>query len=132
MSEYSSPIQKIFRLPTKILSRVRGQGMVKTIGWCWYQWTWRYREWRLGIDTAEFSHGFQLQDEGECNGYEPVDYKCFEDIVASIDVRPGQDVLLDYGCGTLCANMSETTTSPFIRVEGRLGVFSESAEQYWE
>lgn len=108
---------KLIGLPVKILQRLYANSWVNTMKWCWYQFSWRYLEWRLGINTGEFSQKIVLGDDGECNGYEPIDFKCFDNAMDYLKVRPGKDVFLDYGCGKGRAVVL-AATYPFQRVIG--------------
>lgn len=99
MSENVSVTRKISHLPAKIVSKIQEYGFVGALHWLTYQFTWRWREWRLGLRTGELDLGIIQPDEGENKGYEPVDYLCFDILMEHIDIIPDESVFLDYGCG---------------------------------
>ncbi len=72
MSEAYTIPQKLIRMPGKMFRRLRQDGPGNIVQWSLYQLSWRFRERRLEIDTREFSHGFQVGDDGQCVGYEPI------------------------------------------------------------
>ncbi|HID81418.1 MAG TPA: class I SAM-dependent methyltransferase [Chromatiales bacterium] len=99
MFEKVPGVRKIFHLPAKIVSKTQEYGPIGALHWLTYQLTRRWREWRLGLRTGELDLGIVQPDEGDNNGYEPVDYLCFDIIMDHIDVIPNESVFLDYGCG---------------------------------
>jgi len=117
MSERFSFTTKLARLPAKIVERVRRRGIVDAGLWCLYQVSWRWREWTLGLSTDEFADGIQLGDDGECIGYEPIDYRCFDIILNHVGDQPAKDTFLDYGCGKGRAVVLAAML-PFARVIG--------------
>jgi SAM-dependent methyltransferase len=131
MSRYEAPLRKIARLPMRLLRDVSARGPRDTLGWCWYQFAWRWREWRLGINTREFAHGIVVPDQGACHGYEPIDHRCFDIILADLDIQAGKDVFLDYGCGMGRAVVL-AAREPFRRVLGIEidAILSEIARQH--
>lgn len=90
---------KILGLPGKVIKRSRQRGLLDVLGWSWYQVSWRWREWRLGLGTREFAHGVVVEDAGDCHGYEPIDYLCFDRVMEYFSPISEQDGFLDYGCG---------------------------------
>ncbi len=117
MSQEFTALKKMFHLSGKIIHRVRHRGLMNMLRWSVYQVSWRLRERRLGIVTGEFSHEFQQGDEGECRGYEPIDYKCFDLIMEQLPIDPGVDGFVDYGCGKGRAVVL-AATYPFTKVIG--------------
>ncbi len=99
MSAYQSLLQKIFAAPVKFGSRLRQRGLVNAIAWLLYQFQWRFREWKLGVKTREFADGIVVTDQGECHGYEPIDYRVFDIVMAQWQPISPRDGFLDYGCG---------------------------------
>lgn len=99
MSEKTSVIRKISNFPAKIVSKAQEYGPIGVLDWLSYQFTRRWREWRLGMRAGEFDMGIAQADDGENNAYEPVDYRCFDIIMDHIDIIPNESVFLDYGCG---------------------------------
>ncbi len=59
----------------------------------------------------------ELGSLSNTEGYEPIDYRAFENILDHVDCRPGESVLLDYGCGKGRAVVL-AATRPFKRVIG--------------
>jgi SAM-dependent methyltransferase len=95
----TSLAKKFAELPAKISKRTRQRGLLNVAGWCYYQCSWRVRDWQLGARTNEFDHGVVVGDDGECNGYEPIDYRCFDIVLDYLQPITCQDVFVDYGCG---------------------------------
>jgi len=99
MTRKRNLLEKIASGPLRVWTRLREDGFWNTLQWCLYQCEWRLRERALGINTREFAHGVVVGDDGCCNGYEPVDFRCFDIVMQHLSpVRP-EDVFLDYGCG---------------------------------
>lgn len=117
MSEQVSFAHKIFQLPVKLVDRIRRRGLLNMASWSLYQLRWRYREWSLGIRSDEFSDDIVQGDVGDCNGYEPIDYKCFDIILEHIIDETRQQGFLDYGCGKGRAVVL-AATKPFQKVIG--------------
>jgi len=117
MSERSTALQKLVRLPGMLVVRLRRQGPINAVRWSFYQLSWRLRERRLGIDTGEVSRGLEIGDQGEHHGYEPIDYRCFDIVMAHLAVGPGTEGFVDYGCGKGRAVVL-AATHPFVKVMG--------------
>jgi SAM-dependent methyltransferase len=113
----ASLTKKFAELPAKISTRLRHRGILDVAGWCYYQCSWRLRDWRLGARTNEYDHGVVVGDDGECNGYEPIDYRCFDNVLDYLQPITDDDVFLDYGCGMGRAVIM-AATMPFGRVLG--------------
>jgi SAM-dependent methyltransferase len=94
-----SLLDKVCAAPQKVAQRIRARGLGDALGWCCYQLQWRFREWRLGANTSEFAHGVVVEDQGEENGYEPIDYRCFDQVLDYLQPITPEDGFLDYGCG---------------------------------
>ncbi len=86
-------------LPAKVVRRLRDRGLADTLDWAGYQLSWRYREWRLGIETTGFIPWYELGEDPDHQSYEPIDFRCFDIVLDYLGVRPGQGVALDYGSG---------------------------------
>ncbi|MBX3422412.1 MAG: class I SAM-dependent methyltransferase [Pirellulaceae bacterium] len=99
MTVRRSLVEKLCAAPQKWMVRLRQRGLGDACGWVWYQFQWRYREWRLGANTSEFAHGIVVETEGEQLGYEPIDYRCFDQIMDYLQPITRADGFLDYGCG---------------------------------
>jgi predicted RNA methylase len=72
---------------------------MRTLRWCTYSVAWRYQEWKLGISTNAWMPQQALGYGPEQCGYEPIDYSCLDDALATVAERAAHEVLLDYGCG---------------------------------
>ena len=89
---------KLRLLPGKLSYRLRQEGYLGTAGWLLHQVTWRFQEYRLGIETQPSAESSE-EDDGENHCYEPINTKCFYDILQNLDLKPGVDVFFDCGCG---------------------------------
>ena len=89
------------RIAARIGSRLSELGIRGTARWLLYQAEWRLREWRLGIETRKWVTMEELASPEHTVGYEPIDYRCFDNVLDHIDRRAGDSVLLDYGCGSM-------------------------------
>ncbi len=99
MTAYTSLTEKLFNTPTKLAQRIQRRGLGDALGWCWYQFQWRWREWRLGARTHEYAHNVIVKDDGNHHGYEPIDYLCFDKVLEYLQPISTSDGFLDYGCG---------------------------------
>ena len=89
----------------------------ETVKWGRYHLYERYRERRLGIETATSREWKEWLQGTECTGYEPLSYACIDTALRSLRVTKGQDVLVDYGCGKGRV-LAVAATLPFKRVVG--------------
>ena len=100
---------------SKILWRIRKTGLYETLLWLQSHYsTWR-RETSRGVDTRG-KLPVDAQDDGGCNGYEPIMYECLDNIFRFLDVS-ASDVLVDYGSGKGRV-LIEATEYPYKRIEG--------------
>lgn len=99
------------------IRRVYTKGPIDSVKWGWWHLSWRYREWSLGIETADPVEWDKLSDDPECVDYEPVSYDCLDIAMRYIGGRPHDEVLLDYGSGKGRAVIS-AARYPFRRVIG--------------
>jgi SAM-dependent methyltransferase len=99
MTVRESLFEKLFAAPQKLVLRLQQRGLGDACGWAWYQFHWRFREWRLGANTSEFAHGIIVETDGEQLGYEPIDYRCFDQLMDYLQPITAADGFLDYGCG---------------------------------
>ncbi|MEQ8787168.1 MAG: class I SAM-dependent methyltransferase [Pirellulaceae bacterium] len=81
------------------MRRVRDRGVRHAFRWVGHHVYERYRERRLGVETARYDEWKGSVDKDECHDYEPLAYACIERGLDLLTMRPGEDVLLDYGCG---------------------------------
>lgn len=75
------------------------------------------REHRLGIVTSGNIAGTEMGFDAVSFGYQPVPYASFDAAMRHVDVRPGVDVFVDFGCGMGRAVILAATYS-FRRVIG--------------
>ncbi len=99
MSKRTPKTPNVIKLPGELVRRWYRGGLAHTANWFSYQVSSRYREWKLGVQTGKLDHGFSVGDDGDHLGYEPIDIRCFETMLDHLQIRPGADVFLDYGCG---------------------------------
>ena len=92
-------IDKIVGLPRKVIRRWSDRGSLDTARWAWSHVASRYREWSLNIETEAWVEVEELGYESESHGYEPITYARLDSVMQSIEVKPDEDVFLDYGCG---------------------------------
>jgi SAM-dependent methyltransferase len=75
-------------------------------------------DWRYGIHSADFFLPTDADNGNpECHPYGAISYKQFRDVLDHIDIRPGVDVFLDYGCG-MGRPVVMAAMQPFRRVIG--------------
>lgn len=99
MADQVSLAYRVMTGPLNFWRRANARGPGYALGWLAYQFQWRWREWRLGIATREYAHDVAVFDQGECCGYEPIDYLCFDQVLAHLHPIGPEDGFLDYGCG---------------------------------
>ena len=102
---------------SRLLARLRDDGISRSLQWLWYHLRWRMRERMLGVDTGEQAFGVVVDDDGENHCYEAIDTRCFELILDSLSIDAGRDVFLDLGCGKGRA-LVLAASLPFKRVYG--------------
>lgn len=104
-------------IPGRVIKRIRTDGFIEAFKRFLYILSWRYEQWRIGM-SSEITKDIGLGDnDGDCQGYEPVDFRCFKFIMEHMDIIPGQEVLLDYGCGKGRAIIL-AATYPFKKIIG--------------
>ncbi|MFH5804235.1 methyltransferase domain-containing protein [Alienimonas sp. DA493] len=98
------------------LRRVVGRSPAQTARWVRFHLYELYRERRLGVRTAAFAPGGDaISDENE--RYEPTCYRCVEEALDDLEIDPGRDVFVDYGCGKGRA-VAVAATRPFRKAIG--------------
>ena len=97
--------------------RLFTKGPWDTVRWVRYHLCERYREWSLGIDTDEGADAAQRYADPKYVSYEALSYECIDSAFASLAIRRGEDVFLDYGCGKGRV-LTVAATRPFRRVIG--------------
>ncbi|MGY8767699.1 MAG: class I SAM-dependent methyltransferase [Pirellulales bacterium] len=108
---------KLIDFPIKIGRRVITRGPVDTARWLMSHIEETYQESKLNISTSTKVEIDELGFTSECVGYEPINYTCFNRILDNLEIRPDQEVFLDYGCGKGRAVVI-AATRPFKRVLG--------------
>jgi cyclopropane fatty-acyl-phospholipid synthase-like methyltransferase len=77
-----------------------------------------FQDRKLGIRTIGYMSSEELGHESpELLDYSPAPYSALHDCLARVSIKPGEDVLLDYGCG-MGRVMVLAATKPFRRVLG--------------
>ena len=95
----SSSIRQLAALPWKALRRLRQQGLRDTIQRIRYLWDAHFGDWRHGIQAAGFISRGELGHDCECVDYDPISYRSFQFALSHAEIRAGEDVFLDFGCG---------------------------------
>ncbi len=94
------------------------EGPGYTLDWIRYHLYERYREWQLGIETAEYRGWEAANDSSPENSvYEPVCYDCLDRVLTWLDIEPDKEVFLDYGSGKGRV-VTVAATYPFREVMG--------------
>ncbi|MBW3539603.1 MAG: class I SAM-dependent methyltransferase [Planctomycetes bacterium] len=101
----------------KGIRRVFTKGPKDTARWARYHLYEGYREWSLGIETASCDEWKDSYDDPAYIKYEPLSYECIDGAFSSLEIRAGEDVFLDYGCGK-GRIVTVAATYPFRRVIG--------------
>lgn len=89
----------VLQLVLKGMRRLFAKGPKDTARWVRYHLHERYREWSLGIDTAGSDEWKASLQNPLLHVYEPLSYEAIDAAFRAVEIRPGEDVLLDYGCG---------------------------------
>lgn len=101
-----------------VLLMFRSQGVRESMRFLSYRLNEDFHERRLGIETARFISGKDLGHQNpEYGAYTPAPYKALQYCLDQISIRPGEDTLLDYGCG-MGRVIILAGTRPFRRVIG--------------
>jgi len=108
----------MIRIIMKGIRRVFTKGPIDTARWAWYHVYERFRERRLGIETAECKAWQDSFDNESCyHVYQPLFYAGIDKAFSRLDIRPGEDVFLDYGSGK-GRIVTVAATHPFKKVIG--------------
>lgn len=89
----------VLQVVLKGMRRLFAKGPRDTAKWVRYHLHERYREWSLGIDTAGSDEWKASLQNPLLHVYEPLSYEAIDAAFRAVEIRPGEDVLLDYGCG---------------------------------
>lgn len=101
-----------------VLLMVRSQGVRNSMRFISYRLYEDFNELRLGIRTAHFISKEDLgHDNPEFGAYTPAPYEALRYCLDRISIRPGEDTLLDYGCG-MGRVVVLAGTRPFRRILG--------------
>lgn len=99
-------------------SRLLTTGPKRSLDYARHLVSERYHETRLGIRTAgPVKTAAVVQRPLLCKPYAPIPYRSFLAVMRRVDIRPGEDVFLDYGAGRGRA-MVLAARLPFRRVLG--------------
>ena len=112
-----SNLLHIIARPLEVLRRIFSKGLTSTLRRGAFLAYEAYREWRLGIDTGGFIHWHELGADPSAVDYDPIGYRTLDRALRQLDIRPGHDVFLDYGCGKGRAVLT-AAIKPFRRVLG--------------
>jgi hypothetical protein len=83
-----------------------------------YRCSERWNDWRYGVHTdADLKPGDFGVDDKDCHCYSATNYKRFRELMAYVNIRPDQDVFIDYGSG-LGRVVMLAATYPFRKVIG--------------
>lgn len=83
----------------KCVRRLFTKGPRDTARWVRYHHYERYREWALGIETCGFDEWKESLQDSLLHVDEPLSYEAIDAALGALRIRPGEDVLVDYGCG---------------------------------
>jgi SAM-dependent methyltransferase len=82
------------------ISLLRQQGWTAALKLFFDRCYVRWFEWRLGIRSESRVELKELGAENELHRpYVPTDYRSFQKVLRSLDIRPGEGVFLDFGSG---------------------------------
>jgi hypothetical protein len=99
-------------------SRLLTTGPKRSLGYARHLVSERYYETRFGIHTAGSVRTVAVvQRPGLCKPYAPIPYRSFFAVMRRVEIRPEEDVFLDYGAGRGRA-MVLAARLPFRRVIG--------------
>jgi len=106
------------KLAKNVLERLRNQGFRYTAQYASKRLAESYNEWRLGVRTMGKVEREELGFEGSYhNCYYPSDYQSIYKALRALQIRPNEDVLLDYGSG-MGRVIIVAATFPFRKVIG--------------
>jgi SAM-dependent methyltransferase len=81
-------------------TRLRTTGLNESLTYVRHLISERYYEARLGIHTAGPARTAAVaRRPGLCKPYAPIPYRSFFAVMRRVEIRPGEDVFLDYGAG---------------------------------
>ena len=99
-------------------SRLLTTGPKRSLDYARHQVSERYHETRIGIRTAgSMKTAAVTRRPGLCKPYAPIPYRSFFAVMREVEIRPLEDVFLDYGAGRGRA-MILAARLPFRRVLG--------------
>ena len=86
-------------LPSRVVRRVWQKGLFDTARRTCFLADQTMRERWLGIDTQDFIPWHAISDDPDCVDYDPIGYRTCARALNMLEIEPGRDVFLDYGCG---------------------------------
>jgi len=101
----------------KVVRRTSDKGLRDTAGWAWFRVNEEYREWRLGVHTKGYIDRSDLGQDETSAHYEPTRYPWVRAVLRHMTIRPGKDVLVDYGAG-MGRIVAAAAQHPFARIVG--------------
>ncbi|MBX3395447.1 MAG: methyltransferase domain-containing protein [Phycisphaerae bacterium] len=105
-------------LSRKVIAYQREFGVVRTVKHAVHRLAEQWYERRLGIRSADY---IQLPELGihnaQCKPYAPAEHRTLRRIMNSLEIRPGEDVFIDFGSG-MGRVVVVAATYPFKRVMG--------------
>jgi SAM-dependent methyltransferase len=104
-------------LAVRIARRVRARGPLGGLRHALHLLSEEYNDRRLGIRTRGPISRAQLGLDPSCKPYAPISYRAFRAVMGLVEVRPGQDVFLDYGAGKGRV-LALAATCPFRKIIG--------------
>ncbi len=101
----------------KVVRRTREQGLRSTLRWTRFRLNEEFHEWRLGVHTKGYVDRADLGQDDTSAHYEPTPYPLVRRALAHMTIRPGEDVLVDYGSGK-GRIVAAAAQHPFRRIVG--------------
>lgn len=99
-------------------TRLKNEGFQQTLIRTGNRLVESWYDWRLGISSASYIRMAELGiDDPDYHDYEPTDYRDLWRILDGLSIRPGCDVLLDYGAG-MGRMMAAAALYPFRKIIG--------------
>lgn len=124
-------VQRVLKLPKKILYRLWNYGPWDVYWWLVNHFESGRRERRLGISTAAVIQPEALGYAPDATGYDPISYASMDAILDDLTIDARKDVFVDIGSG-LGRAVIMAATRPFKRVVGielNEGLYQSSLQQ---
>jgi hypothetical protein len=109
---------RIDELRRRLAERIYRDGIGETAKYANRKLVDSFHEWRIGIVTRDYLElkTFGVTDPA-CGSYVPTDYTSFRKIMKSVEIKPNNDVFLDFGSG-LGRTVIMAGLYPFKRIIG--------------